>query len=78
VLQRKIRIFLVDDESDNSLLYKTGVEQNGFLGEALSVPGHITIYIITQPWVVNTNPAYCNRFPPVGSSTFVENMTFHL
>jgi DNA-binding response OmpR family regulator len=30
-IQRKIRIFLVDDEPDISLLYKTGLEQNGFL-----------------------------------------------
>jgi DNA-binding response OmpR family regulator len=38
VLQGKIRIFLVDDESDISLLYKTGLEQNGFLVDVFNDP----------------------------------------
>jgi DNA-binding response OmpR family regulator len=38
VVQRKIRIFLVDDERDVSLTYKTGLEQNGFLVDAFNDP----------------------------------------
>jgi DNA-binding response OmpR family regulator len=38
VVQRKIRIFLVDDEWDVSLFYKTGLEQNGFLVDAFNDP----------------------------------------
>ena len=37
-LQRKIRIFLVDDESDIALLYKTGLEQNGLLVDVFNDP----------------------------------------
>jgi DNA-binding response OmpR family regulator len=37
-LQRKIRIFLVDDETDITLLYKTGLEQNGFLVDVFNDP----------------------------------------
>lgn len=36
--QRKIRIFLVDDERDILLIYKTGLEQNGFLVDAFNDP----------------------------------------
>jgi two-component system, OmpR family, response regulator ChvI len=38
VLQRKIRIFLVDDENDISLSYKTGLEHNGFLVDVFNDP----------------------------------------
>jgi two-component system, OmpR family, response regulator ChvI len=38
VVQRKIRIFLVDDERDISMVYKTGLEQNGFLVDAFNDP----------------------------------------
>jgi DNA-binding response OmpR family regulator len=38
LLQRKIRIFLVDDEMDISLLYKTGLEENGFLVDVFNDP----------------------------------------
>jgi CheY-like chemotaxis protein len=38
VVQRKIRIFLIDDEKDNSLLYKTRLEQNGFLVDVFNDP----------------------------------------
>ena len=38
MLQRKIWIFLVDDESDISLFYKTGLEQNGFLVDIFNDP----------------------------------------
>ena len=38
MLQRKIRIFLVDDERDISLLYKTGLKQNGFLVDVFNDP----------------------------------------
>ena len=35
---RKIRIFLVDDERDISLLYQTGLEQNGLLVDVFNDP----------------------------------------
>jgi DNA-binding response OmpR family regulator len=38
VVQRKTRIFLVDDERDILLFYKTGLEQNGFLVDAFNDP----------------------------------------
>jgi DNA-binding response OmpR family regulator len=38
VLERKIRIFLVDDESDISLSYKAGLAQNGFLVDVFNDP----------------------------------------
>jgi two-component system, OmpR family, response regulator ChvI len=38
VLQGKIRLFLVDDERDITLLYKTGLEQNGFLVDPFNDP----------------------------------------
>ena len=38
VVQRKIRIFLIDDEKDISLLYKTRLEQNGFLVDVFNDP----------------------------------------
>jgi DNA-binding response OmpR family regulator len=38
VLQRKIMIFLVDDEKDISLVYKKGLEQNGFLVDVFNDP----------------------------------------
>ena len=38
VTQRKTRIFLVDDERDILLTYKTGLEQNGFLVDAFNDP----------------------------------------
>jgi two-component system, OmpR family, response regulator ChvI len=38
VLERKIRIFLVDDETDITLVYKTGLEQNGFLVDFFNDP----------------------------------------
>jgi DNA-binding response OmpR family regulator len=38
VVQRKIRIFLVDDERDILLVYKTGLEDNGFLVDAFNDP----------------------------------------
>jgi two-component system, OmpR family, response regulator ChvI len=38
VVQRKIRIFLVDDERDISMVYKTGLEQSGFLVDAFNDP----------------------------------------
>ena len=36
VAQRKTRIFLVDDERDILIFYKTGLEQNGFLVDAFN------------------------------------------
>jgi DNA-binding response OmpR family regulator len=38
VAQRKTRIFLVDDERDILILYKRGLEQNGFLVDAFNDP----------------------------------------
>jgi two-component system, OmpR family, response regulator ChvI len=38
VHERKIRIFLVDDERDIIMLYKHGLEQNGFLVDAFNDP----------------------------------------
>lgn len=38
VVQRKTRIFLVDDERGILLFYKTGLEQNGFLVDAFNDP----------------------------------------
>lgn len=38
VVHRKTRIFLVDDERDILLFYKTGLEQNGFLVHAFNDP----------------------------------------
>jgi two-component system, OmpR family, response regulator ChvI len=38
VVQRKIRIFLVDDEKDILLMYKTGLERNGFLVDVFNDP----------------------------------------
>lgn len=38
VVQRKIRILLVEDERDISLIYKTGLEQYGFLVDAFNDP----------------------------------------
>lgn len=38
VVQRKTRIFLVDDERDILIFYKTGLEQNGFLVDAFNDP----------------------------------------
>ena len=38
VLQRKIKIFLVDDERDITLLYKSGLEENGFLVSVFNDP----------------------------------------
>jgi PleD family two-component response regulator len=38
IVQRKPRIFLVDDERDVLLMYKTGLEQNGFLVDAFYDP----------------------------------------
>lgn len=34
----KIRIFLVDDETDITVLYKTGLEENGFLVSVFNDP----------------------------------------
>ena len=38
VVHRKTRIFLVDDEWEILLFYKTGLEQNGFLVDAFNDP----------------------------------------
>ena len=38
VVQRKTRIFLVDDQWDILLFYRTGLEQNGFLVHAFNDP----------------------------------------
>ena len=38
VAQRKTRIFLVDDETDILMLYKTGLERNGFLVDVFNDP----------------------------------------
>jgi two-component system, cell cycle sensor histidine kinase and response regulator CckA len=37
-IRRKTRIFLVDDQWDILLFYKTGLEQNGFLVDAFNDP----------------------------------------
>jgi DNA-binding response OmpR family regulator len=38
LVQRKTRIFLVDDERDILIFYKTGLEHNGFLVDAFNDP----------------------------------------
>lgn len=38
LVQRKTRIFLVDDERDILIFYKTGLEQNSFLVDAFNDP----------------------------------------
>jgi DNA-binding response OmpR family regulator len=38
LVQRKTRIFLVDDERDILIFYKRGLEQNGFLVDVFNDP----------------------------------------